>query len=212
MTGRVCKLSRQGCWDRPYWKCPGRIWWTFCTLMHQGLWASVEGVGWQRPYFTMTPCSARTSTLAMTMGTSSTGRRRRERWTRWRGTRRRRAHEVGVRGGLALCRRGWRRRALSSVSPVMAREIWRVVRGAPPVYSIWRLVDRTSSSCGQAVWRGEARYRTIGGSTWVPEQVHVPVVSVSYESGQNDDRGNGDDWSGSAMRLVKTPTWFAAES
>ena len=56
----------------------------------------------------------------------------------------------------------------------------------------------------------KAAYRTIAGSTRVPEQVHVPVVSDSYESGQNADRGNGDGWTGSPRELVKTPVRFAA--
>ena len=93
--------------------------------------------------------------------------------------------------------------ALSSVSPVMARGVQGFVRGAAPVYRDLELVVKVASGRGQAVCGGEAAYGTIAGSTWVLEQVHVSVVSVSYESGQNADRGNEDDWTGSARDSSK---------
>ena len=56
-----------------------------------------------------------------------------------------------------------------------------------------------------------AAYRTIAGSTWVPEQIHALAVSDSYENGQNAGRGNEDDWAGSARELVKMPTGFTSD-
>ena len=97
-----------------------------------------------------TPCSARVSTLVVTMGTRG-------------------------RAPLVVALRVWTqptaitaRMALSWVSPVMACGVLGIADGAAPVYRDLELVGKVSSGRGQADLGEKAAYRTIAGSTLVP--------------------------------------------
>ena len=66
---------------------------------------------------------------------------------------------------------------LSRMTPVMARGNRGAVRGVIPVYRNLRLVDETSSGRGQADLGEKALYRTMAGSSWLPEQIQAPMDS-----------------------------------
>ena len=52
---------------------------------------------------------------------------------------------------------------------------------------------------------GKVSYRTIGGSSSVPQQVQAPGDSPSYESGQNAGGCSGRKWTVPATEMDKTP-------
>ena len=209
MTGRVCKLSQQSCWDDPYRKRREQERRSLLYLMHQGQGRLSREYGGS---VHTSPCSDVHQELDVDGGNGHVvlpvgdveefgliggGLEDEERVG------------VSVRRGLVSSRGGLRSESfvtlLSRMSPVMAHGDRRVAGGAAPVYRDLELVNRTSSGRGQADLGQKVPYRTMAGSTLAPGFLPRLADSPSYETGQSAGGHMKGGWTVTSGKVDKTP-------